>query len=223
MELKPERQEILRYFGYGNATADLQTEKLLRECTETILNLAKPRYTYMIFEIEKDREQIVLPQCKLTFEGRDIYEHLRDCNKCAIMAVTLGIEVDNVIRIAQVESMTKAMMLDACATEVVEKLCDEVQKEILDIAQKEGGKLTSRFSPGYGDFPITTQKKIGEILDVNRKIGLTVTEKSLMIPRKSVTAIVGFTNKINEKQNNCEICSMKEKCKFRKEGNVCER
>lgn len=225
MELRPDSQEILRYFGYGNGKPDLQTEKLMNECTETILKLVKPRYTYKIFDISLDleNERIILPGCNITFEGRDIYEHLRECRKCAVMAVTLGIEVDNAIRVAQVESMTKAMMLDACATEIIEKLCDEAEKEIAQIADKEGRKLNYRFSPGYGDFPITTQKIIGEILDVNRKIGLTITDKSLMIPRKSVTAVVGFANAIRKKKNRCANCSMNGKCRYRREGTTCGR
>ena len=48
---------------------------------------------------------------KLT--GNDIYEHLRECRKCAVMAVTLGIAADNAIRVAQSSDMTKAVIYDA--------------------------------------------------------------------------------------------------------------
>ncbi|MFR5438683.1 MAG: hypothetical protein ACLTJN_00360 [Monoglobus pectinilyticus] len=48
----------------------------------------------------------------------------------AVMAVTLGIEVDNSIRIAQGNDMLKAVVMDSCATEFIEKVCDEVEKKI---------------------------------------------------------------------------------------------
>ena len=220
MILLPNKQEILRYLGHRGQEIDRQTAALLDECIETMATSIKPRFCYRLFRIEHN-DNILLPECNLSLSGRDITNHLKDCQKCILLAVTLGIEADNLIRVAEAESMTRALILDACATELTEKLCEHAEAELSKLAKSEGGFLTSRFSPGYGDFPIGLQNRIGEVLDTQRKIGLTITEQSLMIPRKSVTAVIGLTQSpcSATSNQNCTTCTLQGRCQFQKEIN----
>jgi cobalamin-dependent methionine synthase I len=112
------------------------------------------------------------------------------------MAVTLGNLVDAKIRYYEKFNLTKALILDACATVIIESACDEIQEEIKKEALKTNKGITYRYSPGYGDFPIDIQKKILDILEAQKKIGLSVTEDSILIPRKSVTAVIGFQDRV---------------------------
>ena len=222
MKLYPDRSEILRYLGYRGQKIDLQTQELLDACIKTMVASVKPRFCYRVFDIEQG-EPLVLPECELSLPGNAIKEHLTDCKKCVLLAATLGIEADNLIRVAESDSMARAVMLDAVATELTEQLCDYAGSEIEAVAAKEDCTISTRFSPGYGDLPITLQSRISEILDAPRKIGLTVTDQSLMIPRKSVTAILGFTKapSANKKLHDCSRCFMSSHCQFQKEGSAC--
>ncbi len=222
MELKPDRREILRYLGYHGQTPDPQTDALLSQCIIKLQQAVKPRFTYRIFEVTQDlkNKRTLLPECDLVLPGHDIYRHLQGCEKCAVMAATLGIEADNLIRIAEAESMSRAVILDACATELIEKLCDYAEQEIAGLAAREEKHLNFRFSPGYGDCPLSLQKPITEILDTQRKIGLTVTEHALMLPRKSVTALLGFTRQPKHHAS-CATCSLQGRCQFQKEEKPC--
>ena len=94
-------------------------------------------------------------------------------------------------------------------------------REIL--AEKYSGKyMTFRFSPGYGDYPIEMQKEYLRILDAPRKIGLTTGDSCLLVPSKSVTAVLGISdNPIERRKRGCAICSMKGKCRFRRNGEHC--
>lgn len=81
--------------------------------------------------------------------------------------------------------------------------------------------MTFRFSPGYGDYPIEMQKEYLRILDAPRKIGLTTGDSCLLVPSKSVTAVLGISdNPIERRKRGCAICSMKGKCRFRRNGNI---
>ncbi|MBO5364565.1 MAG: methionine synthase [Clostridia bacterium] len=224
MELTPNRGEILRYLGYHGQEIDSQTLDLLDTCMKAMADSVKPRFCYRIFPLEHG-DTVFLPECDLQLPGDAIKKHLQGCRKCALLAATLGIEADNLIRISEAESMTRAVMLDACATELAEQLCDHAELEIGAIAARDGCGLTTRFSPGYGDLPMTLQSRISEILDTSRKIGLTITEQFLMIPRKSVTAILGFTQAqdSNKKNHDCSCCSMNGHCQFQKEDSACGR
>ena len=66
-----------------------------------------------------------------------------------------------------------------------------------------------RFSPGYGDCPLSAQRSIVNALNATRLIGLTVTPTSLLMPTKSVTAVIGlFDGEVHDAQSRptCNIC-----------------
>lgn len=54
--------------------------------------------------------------------------------------------------------------------------------------------LRSRYSPGYFDLDITENKKLFELMDITKRIGLTITGTCQMVPSKSVTAFIGIEN-----------------------------
>lgn len=65
------------------------------------------------------------------------------------------------------------------------------------IAEKEAATglfLKPRYSPGYGDFALESQKEIFARLECAKRIGLTLTDTMLMVPFKSVTAVIGVTD-----------------------------
>lgn len=82
--------------------------------------------------------------------------------------------------------------------------------------------MTWRFSPGYGDLPLETQRELVRVLDTHRKIGVSLTGSCLMMPSKSVTAILGISDtKRDERKNKCDFCNNRERCAFRKRGTRC--
>ena len=82
---------------------------------------------------------------------------------------------------------TKAAVCDATASALIESFCDYVNDFIVD-----GKDAAMRFSPGYGDFDLQYQPHILNFLDAHKKIGISLTDSLMMVPTKSVTAIVGI-------------------------------
>ena len=52
-----------------------------------------------------------------------------------------------------------------------------------------------RFSPGYGDFPLECQGMLLEALEAGKRIGIKLTDSLLMMPSKSVSAVMGASRK----------------------------
>ena len=50
--------------------------------------------------------------------------------------------------------------------------------------------MTRRFSPGYGDLPLSVQPAFAQELDLE-SLGVAVTDSYLLVPQKSITALVG--------------------------------
>ena len=100
----------------------------------------------------------------------------------------------------------------------VMKYKDEVMKNAL----KDNLHITTRYSPGYGDFAIDNGAEILNVLDAYKKIGLSITENSIMLPRKSVTALIGLSKTLSSKKHSgCASCKNID-CEFRKDGGSCE-
>lgn len=156
-----------------------------------------------------------------------IKRHLAECDKAVLMAVTLGVGVDELIRRTQITDMATAVIIDAGASVLVEQAADELSKEISRKISETAEDtvnvhMTPRFSPGYGDWPITEQSRIVRILDASKQIGLNVTKDSLMVPRKSITAVIGIADHpVSGALATCNECVMKDKCELRKEGKFC--
>lgn len=225
-----DNNDILRYLGYKSNKPDEKTYRLISECKKEILNNATYQYTYAFYNIEKlksksnpQRFSIKLSDVNIFLEGNSIKKHLNHCDRCAIICATLGSEVDRLIRYYSVSNITKALILDACATANIELLINNIQSSLKEILIKDNFLITNRFSPGYGDFPLNIQPKLLNILGAY-KIGLSCNTSHLLIPQKSVTAIIGISKNIidDEVTINCNSCTHTRECLYTKEGEANE-
>lgn len=202
--------------------SDVELENEIESCIEEVKSLSHVKKTYLTFTIEIKDDKIYVNNTNLIFEGKDIYNHLKNCEEIAIMLVSLGHLIDRKIKYYQKSSMYKSVMFNAVAAEYIELHCDELNKEINELAAKSEYKTNFRYSPGYGDFPLEIQRSLLRVLN-SEKFGVTATEGNMMNPSKSVTAVIGFYRKENEEKISkmCDICKIYETCEKRKRGDIC--
>lgn len=207
---KLNRNEAVRYLGGAGIQMNEQMESLMSECEKEVLEKASPKFRY----IELD-----LP-CEAIMGGNDIVNHLEGCEKAILMCATLGADIDKLIRISQISDMAKAVVLDSFSSVAIEQVCNKVDEIIAE--KYDGYYMTFRFSPGYGDYPLSLQQDFLRMLDAPRKIGLTTNDNFLLMPSKSVTAVMGISkNPIEKKKRGCAICNMRGKCRYRRNGEHC--
>lgn len=210
------QQEILRYLGYRGAQADETVTQTIESCLAELQRVMTPKAVTRPIHIRKIAEN-TLDLDGLTVESKDLRLHLRGCEEGVLFAATLGAPVDLLIQRYNVIDVSKAVILQACAAAAVEAFCDEQQDAIEAQAKEKGLYLRPRYSPGYGDFPLTYQKEVLNLLNAQRRIGLTRTESNMLVPTKSVTAIIGFTTEETSCHvAKCMTCQAKN-CPFRKE------
>ncbi len=214
------RAEALRYLAAGGSLPDEGLARLMDECEKKLLAAVRGRFVFKVFDIESiSDKRVTLKGAELVLTGNDICGHLSSCQKAVLLAATIGSEVDRLIRSEQVRDMAAAFVLDAMAGCAVEAVCEQAEEKIGELFPN----ITWRFSPGYGDMPIECQKKFAEAVNAGREIGLTVNDSFIMLPRKSVTAVIGISdNMIGKKRSSCSSCSMKSSCIYRKNGSRCK-
>ena len=208
--------EALRYLGAGDGDEALraQAQRIAASIQEI------PRYVYRVCRLERTAEGFFLPEANLTLTGATAQTMLASCRLTAVLVCTLGLGFDARLRAMQARSMADAVILDACGSALVEQGCDAAEAELK--ARFPHLYLTDRFSPGYGGVPLTLQGPVCAALDVQRRLGVTVTPSLLLNPCKTVTAFIGLSETPQMARiRGCAFCSMKNTCKLRKGGKHC--
>ena len=211
------RRETLKYLGYTGGPLPEDVLEQLSAGEREILRRAVPRMTWRLFDRGLAGE---LAGTGYTPAGEDIRRFLKGCDQVILMAATLGMEVENLLRQTQARDMAMAVILDAAASAAIENVCDNL---CADLAEAFAPRyLTDRFSPGYGDLPISQQAELFRLLDITRRIGISLSESGLMVPQKSVTALIGVSDRPQVKGSRGRAaCSMFADCAYRRGGTSC--
>lgn len=217
---KLNRDEAFRYMGCKDGEINEKILKITEECEEELIKAIKPRYVYRTFNIKETYEGMEICGSSLLLKGKDISSHLKGCSRCVLLCATLSSDVDKLIRTYEAEGMEKALIADSLASAAVEQVCEEAEKEIREALGNYS--YTWRFSPGYGDLPLDIQEEFLNVIDAPKRIGVSVTDSLILIPRKSVTAVMGISeNEIPRGRRGCGSCNMKDTCKYRKNYGHC--
>lgn len=211
--------EALRYLGVGKKAPD-ELRQQVAATAEALTASVRPRYIYRVYDLECGEGQISLCGSGVILSGRTALEMLRECGRAVLLACTLGYAFDARLTAMQARDMARAVILDVCGSVLVESGCDAAEQEIAELFPS--CYLTDRFSPGYGDLPLSLQPDLCAALDAERRLGVHVTESLLMNPVKSVTAVIGLSDRPQMARiRGCAYCQMRETCALRGEGKHC--
>ena len=153
----------------------------------------------------------------MTPKGNDVRAMLAPCREAVLLAATLGAESERLLLRMQAKDAAQALLLDAVLSAAIEAVLDAREEALRGELAAQGRYLTDRFSPGYGDMPLAHTREICEVLGAQRAIGLTVSAGGVMIPRKSVTAILGISDvPVARRPAGCEGCAARETCALRR-------
>lgn len=214
-DIRIARKETLLYLGYKNTEPTAEIESLIEECTAEFLPAAAYKACYERLPISFGNEPVI----HLGFadvQSRSLWKNLAGCTEIILLAATAGPGVDRLIQRYSVVSPGKALVFQALGAAAVESFLDFLCTEFANELASEALYIRPRFSPGYGDFPLSCQKDLFRFLDCPRKAGISLTDNLLMTPTKSVSAVIGLS-KTNTKciPAGCESCP-KADCAFRR-------
>ena len=210
-------KEVMRYLGYRDAASDERTSSHIAELIDLFTAKVAAKSVYGIWDCQLASSEVILGG--MIVHSQNLTRHLEGCRRAALLAATLGTEADTLIRRFSVQDMEKAVIAQAVCAAMIEAYCDKIESELAQKSEFDGLYPVARFSPGYGDFDIVHQKDILNMLN-SKRIGLTLTEGYMLIPSKSVTAVIGFSpeEKCAAGQyavGKCERCADTQ-CRFRK-------
>ena len=183
-----DRREILRYAGVRGEAADV--EQLLDSCLKELEGQLTWKVCYRT--VSMGDTGIAHSTVEALKASKTASDRLESCDFAVLFAATVGLGIDRLITRYAVTSPAKALLFQAIGAERIESLCDHFCAELARESEEQGFLLRPRFSPGYGDLPLTLQNDLFQLLDCPRRIGLSLGKTMLMTPTKSVTAIMGL-------------------------------
>lgn len=210
------QREIARYLGYQGIKPTPDIQQIIDEVLEDLQSAVKPGLVYKTWPCTVDGEELDLGPIHVY--SKDLSRNLYGCETVILLGATLGTGADYQIRRFEKTDIVKAAVAQAAAAAMIEAYIDQ-QQELLRIEyEKEGLFMRPRFSPGYGDFSLSVQPEFLSVLQMRRFLGVSLTDGMLMVPSKTVTAVIGLARApylCREKAEDCATCSM-ESCAFRK-------
>ena len=202
--------DALRFMGVPKEARNGEMVERAYRTFELLEGFIRPRRVWGRFSVLADDLGIRLAEA-VRIESRSLARLMAHSRECWAMAVTLGPEVDRRILLAQKRDMLDGVALDACASVRADTLCNEVEEE----------HPTMRFSPGYGDAPLSASADLISLLDATRRIGLAMTRSYMMTPIKSITALIGISELNEDRSRDCSRCAAGPACPYRKGGETC--
>ena len=224
VKLKIDEEEVLRYQGYSKKKVKNPNQSILQITEEEIergYNLFEPQGIYSSTKIKQisfsDGRVDLKNGFSLNFSN-SIINLLKGASYLVLGVVTMGSSLENkVSEFFTQGEFPRAIALDAVATVAIEALSKYVRNLICQEAKDRNLQITRYFSPGYGDWDISQQKDIFKIIPTN-KIGVSLTESCMILPRKSLSWIIGIGKGViisSEERDACKICKLKN-CRYRK-------
>ena len=224
-----ERGEVLRYLGYAGQAVTPELDARIDEVVARCFATCRPRGCVRVFDVagrdKKDGAPVIsLAGTALELRGRSIAEHLDGAVAVGVLAVTVGMGVEAELRRLSLTDPLAQVIFDAAGTAAVERAADAAEASVVAQAHARGLFCGTRFSPGYGDLPLSTQPVLLDALDAGRQLGIRLSPALLMSPTKSVTAVIGlFEEPRQGVRANCANCLCRDFCLLRVSGRTCGR
>ena len=213
-----DKQQVLSQIGYcDDYVPSARIKSLVNDYIENYPNLIESSYSYTIRDIESVQEDSVTIGDSIILESKVIARLLERCEKAVIFALTIGNHLEEMVAyLAENGLMLQATVLDAIGSGAAEQLAVFVEDRIRKIAIPQGLSTSRRFSPGYCDWDVSQQEMVFKVMNGN-SAGVRLTEEYLMLPRKSISGIIGLSdhNSNVEDYNPCKTC-LKQDCPGRR-------
>lgn len=216
-----ETEEIIRLLGYKDKKPD---DKILESINDEIKKCNEylnPSLVYEKIKIKEKKDDRVLLENSVAFQGKYIANKLKDCQYVIVSVSTLGNRIDKIVKsYFDNGDYLSGMIVDNIGSTVIEYINKAFWNSIIDHIKDSSIGITSRMSPGTGGWDISGQSNIFQCVDA-KSIGIILTDTNMMIPQKSTSIVYGFGEGIgiSRSEHICSECNMKN-CRYRMDKKV---
>lgn len=208
--------ELYRYLGYGASSPNEYMFDFVQRLKQEALLICVPRFGYrLVPEEHKDKYSLTIGGATFNPEAI-ILKCLQNSEFYAAIVASVGQELDEWIEVKRAgEDVMEAFIADALGSVIVEAVIAWGLSFLACEMKMWGLKVSNSYSPGYCGWDVAEQRVFFSMFP-DHFCGISLTESCLMLPVKSVSALVGIGEQVEKKPYGCAICRKKD-CFKRKE------
>jgi hypothetical protein len=213
-------REVLRREGLGGgAKVRPEIKDLILELLASVkkAHLLEPAAAYEYYAVSgMNGSQISLEGDK-AIHSPLIPAIFPEAKEVAVAVITIGSKLEKeVTNYSKSGEVLRGMILDGIGSAAVDMLAPEVLRLIAAEVSPRGYEISSPVNPGMPGFPLTEQWNLLELVNT-REIGVSLTPSGILVPRKSVSIVIGIGPKMTRwtQAEVCARCSLRETCHYR--------
>lgn len=147
-------------------------------------------------------------------KGKLIAEHLGPAARVIVILCTVGSRLEDYSLKTIKSDPVTGLALEGVGSAAVEALANAACNYFEEKAHEENLGSTIPLSPGMIGWSVEEgQPQIFKLLDT-KEFGISLTPSYLMLPRKSLSMVIGIGSDIKTGGKTCDYCQMNETCQY---------
>jgi hypothetical protein len=217
-DLGIEVDQVLRAQGADPAKIRERSPRLVDTAEKAIdmgAPLLEPKVLYQEFEVDSLRHERFKLSGGGTLSGKLISQHMAPAEKMVAILCTVGSKLEEYSSKEMASNPVLGLALAGVGSAAVELIANNVCAEIEHQYTEDGLQATIPLSPGMVGWTVEeAQPQIFNLLN-GEDVGVSLTSSYVMIPRKSLTMVLGAGRDIHIEGSTCDYCSMRETCQYK--------
>lgn len=209
-----EAEDVLRGQGIDPARARRGLIASAEDAIDEVWDLLDLGAVYDVLPVADFHHETVELEGGAAFEGPLAARALAGAKKAALAVCTIGPALEERVKQLFGEDPVRAMALDGAGVAALSRVSDAIIAEVRGIATDHGWGSGMRAQPGQEGWSIWQQQVLFDCLPTD-EIGVRLTDSCLMIPRKSVSFVIGMGPDMRPDAVACDFCSKRSRCPWR--------
>jgi hypothetical protein len=178
------------------------------------LPLLQPVVLAQEFQVQGVRHEDLILDSQVRLKSTLLTQHLAGANKVVLMVCTVGPQLEAITAEMLTSDPLQALALEGLGTAAVEMLAALAANRWETRSRSVGLSASIPLSPGMVGWPVETgQRQIFSLLEP-KSIGVRLTDGGMMVPRMSISQLLGFGENMVLQGRTCDYCNLKETCRY---------
>lgn len=216
-DLKIDVDGVLRGQGADPEIIRSRSPRLVdtaQKALEESRNLLEPQVLVDELEVARVQHDTLELVGGKTLTGPLVTGHLVGAEKIVVAVCTVGDKIDEYASQVMADDIVLGLAVDGLGSAAVEALANRLCREIELEAERDGLQTTIPLSPGMIGWSVEAGQAVIFSLTDPDQIGVTLSPHYLMVPRKTLSMIMGVGPGINSGERICDYCAMRETCRY---------
>lgn len=216
-DLEIDVDAVLRGQGADPAIIRERSPRLVaiaEEALQKALACIEPQVVIEEYQVSDFKHDSLILENGKKITGPLVVNHLAGARSVIAVLCTVGAGIDTLSAEVLAEDLVKGLAVDGVGSAAVEALANAVCRDIELTAQSQGMESTIPLSPGMIGWSVEEgQPVIFDLIDPDLH-NVQLSPYYLMIPRKTLSMIIGIGPGISAGARICDFCAMRETCQY---------